>query len=361
MSIVIKDNQRYKQYKDRLRRLCNLKNCNYVCLKNGICKKHNITETEQICENCLKVDNKENFIKNNLNCRKCRDKVERQSPDYKSVITLKNGVRYMTFSNAGTRKLCQLNNCNAISSGNFCRKHKKQNIKNDEKQCHRCLNIKPLTEFKKDNCHINYENCANCLKYNKKNSLIRHQNRRKFLLQIKIDMGGKCVDCGIEDLEVLEFDHITNDKLTEVRRIYNYKGMLDEAKKCTLRCCNCHFIKTKKTIELNRIDEENTKSSTKFVRNYRQKARNYVNNIKLSSNGCTECKWFDTNNLQVLHFDHINNDKEHDIGRLVSTGRNIELIQSEINKTRLLCGNCHRKRTLRQFNYPVLELIKNIK
>lgn len=39
MGIVIKNKQRYKQYKDRLHRLYNLEKCNYVSLANGFCKK----------------------------------------------------------------------------------------------------------------------------------------------------------------------------------------------------------------------------------------------------------------------------------------------------------------------------------
>ena len=358
MDIVIKDNQRYKQYKDRLRRLCNLEKCNYPCLSNGFCKKHNINENEKICDTCLAVEDKNDFIENNVNCAKCRKKIERESIDFKTEVFFRNGIKYKQFKDR-VRKLCKLDGCNGISSGEFCRKHKVQTINDDEKQCHRCLTVKHLTEFQKDDTE--YENCGNCRKYKQKQSLIRHQDRRKFLLQIKIDMGGKCVDCGTSDLEVLEFDHITDDKLTELCRIYNYEGMLNEAKKCELRCCSCHFIKTKATVQQEEIDETKTRKGTVFCRKYREIARNYVNNIKINSNGCVECGWFDVNNLQVLHFDHIDeNDKEHNISSLVCKGRNIELIQSEIDKTRLFCANCHRKRTLRQFNYPILELIKNL-
>ena len=137
--------------------------------------------------------------------------------------------------------------------------------------------------------------------------------------------------------------------------------MINEAKKCLLKCSNCHSIKTKATVERDHIDEDNTKISVQYSRQDRERAREFVKNIKLNSDGCEECGWFDENNLQVLHFDHIDEKtKEHNISRLVSTGRSLDLIQSEIDKTRLLCANCHRKRTLRQFNYPILELIKNI-
>jgi hypothetical protein len=277
-------------------------------------------------------------------------------------IFIKNGKRYKKFPNSRTRKLCKLETCNAVSSGDFCRKHKPQIIKDDQKQCHRCLTIKSLIEFKDDTDDTTeYENCINCRKYNRENSLTRHQSRRKFLLQIKIDMGGKCVDCNITDLEILEFDHITDDKITEIRKINNYQGMLDESKKTELRCANCHAIKTKATVIKQKIDETNNKKTTEFVRKYRENARNYVNDIKINSNGCSDCGFFDINNLQVLQFDHIDiNTKKHNIARLTSVGSNINLIQTEIDKCRILCANCHRKHTLRQFNYPILNIINEI-
>jgi cytochrome c553 len=136
--------------------------------------------------------------------------------------------------------------------------------------------------------------------------------------------------------------------------------MLDEAKKCVIRCARCHSIKTKATVKLDTIDEDNIKKSTTFNRKYRERSRNYINNVKTNSNGCVDCGWFDADNLQVLHFDHNDeSDKVHDISRLASTGRNIDLIQSEIDKCQILCANCHRKKTLRQFDYPVLQLINN--
>jgi len=359
MNIVVKNNQRYKQYKNRLRRLCNLEKCNYNSTSTGFCKKHNIKANEKICETCLVVKNTDDFIENNNNCLKCREKNERTLPTYKSKTFIKNGIRYTTYPNAGTRKMCKIESCPNVSCGEYCRKHKKQDIKENEKQCHRCLTKKNIEQFKKDN--IEYTHCENCREYKKNNSLNHHQKRREFMIQLKINMGGKCVDCGTNDLEILEFDHMT-DKVTELIRIYNYEGILDESKKCVLRCCNCHFIKTKATVELDKIDENNNNKSVLYVRGYRQRNRDYVNNIKIESQGCTQCGWFDINNLQVLHFDHINEkEKEHNISRLVNTGRNCELIQKEIDKCQILCANCHRKKTNNQFNYKILDVIEMLK
>jgi hypothetical protein len=50
MNIVIKNNQRYIQYKDRIRRLCDLKECNYPSRSDGVCKKHHTNINEKICK-----------------------------------------------------------------------------------------------------------------------------------------------------------------------------------------------------------------------------------------------------------------------------------------------------------------------
>lgn len=366
MVIVVKESRRYIQSIEnnkvknktyiRLRQLCLLEKCNYKSIQGQYCKKHTIKETEQICTNCLSVHLKHEFENEQINCKKCQVYISRQSPEFKSFIIIKNGTRYKTFP-SGTRKICKIETCERPSSGNFCRKHKQQKLKTNEKQCHRCLTVKHNSYFIENNTE--YENCDNCRKYKRIQSLERHHSRRKFLLQLKINMGGKCIDCNTNDLEILEFDHV-GDKVTEIKKIWNYQGMLDEAEQCVLRCCNCHIIKTKDTVIKQTIDE--TKSGRlEYYRVYRERARQYVENLKINSNGCEECGWFNKNYLQVLHFDHLDLDnKDNDISRLVSTGVALKRIQLEIDKCRLLCGNCHRKHTLRQFNYPVLELINNI-
>jgi hypothetical protein len=168
-------------------------------------------------------------------------------------------------------------------------------------------------------------------------------------------MGGECVDCCTKDLEILEFDHVRGTKIDCVRKISSYEGMKSEAGKCDLRCSNCHFKKIK-VLDVNEDYDISTN-----IKRYRKIAKDYVREVKINSGGCSSCGWYDLDYLQVLHFDHLDeNEKSYNISRLVSTGKSIALIKSEIEKCRILCANCHRKRTLRQYDYPVLGMINNI-
>ncbi len=57
-----------------------------------------------------------------------------------------------------------------------------------------------------------------------------------------------CVDCGITDIRVLEFDHVRGKKLGNiswaVQQTWSKERLLDEISKCEVRCCNCHRIVT---------------------------------------------------------------------------------------------------------------------
>jgi len=57
-----------------------------------------------------------------------------------------------------------------------------------------------------------------------------------------------CVDCGITDIRVLEFDHVTGEKSfnisTALKEAYSVDKVADEVAKCEVRCANCHNIAT---------------------------------------------------------------------------------------------------------------------
>lgn len=58
-----------------------------------------------------------------------------------------------------------------------------------------------------------------------------------------------CIDCGISDIRVLEFDHLgEKDKRKGVGYMaskgYSIDSIIQEIEKCDVRCRNCHQIKT---------------------------------------------------------------------------------------------------------------------
>lgn len=59
-----------------------------------------------------------------------------------------------------------------------------------------------------------------------------------------------CVDCGEDDIVVLEFDHLRDKEFnitTKVVKGYTWESILKtEIPKCEVVCCNCHRRRTNK-------------------------------------------------------------------------------------------------------------------
>mgnify|MGYP007135474882 CR=1 FL=1 len=57
-----------------------------------------------------------------------------------------------------------------------------------------------------------------------------------------------CVDCGLTDIRVLEFDHVRGTKRDGIGRMIeigcSWSLIEVEIAKCEVRCVNCHRIKT---------------------------------------------------------------------------------------------------------------------
>jgi len=77
----------------------------------------------------------------------------------------------------------------------------------------------------------------------------------------------------------------------------------------------------------------------------RKDLREWSNKIK--SGPCTDCD--NTYPPIVMHWDHIENDKEFNVGNMVARGFGIEKISKEISKCELVCANCHAIRTSSRF------------
>jgi hypothetical protein len=80
---------------------------------------------------------------------------------------------------------------------------------------------------------------------NVRNQAIYNRNK-EFVLRYK-KIFGKCVDCGITDYRVLQFDHLRDKKHhigNMVGSAFSLSNIKDEIRKCVFRCANCHQIKT---------------------------------------------------------------------------------------------------------------------
>ncbi len=139
-----------------------------------------------------------------------------------------------------------------------------------KKQCGKCKSTIDIKYFnkksKKSNGDIIYQSyCKECNKIRSKKYYRDNIEKHKKQVSIKrkkfTDRNNKivldylkthpCIDCGITDVRVLEFDHVRGDKKTTVSQLrgsgFSENTLLEEISKCEVRCANCHRIKTYST------------------------------------------------------------------------------------------------------------------
>lgn len=129
------------------------------------------------------------------------------------------------------------------------------------KICNVCNESKPLEEFQKrsrnpdgytnmckvckrayDNAH--YKANPERRSYIRENSGQRIKLVREWLREYLSTH--PCIDCGISDIIVLEFDH-RGDKVSDISKLMrrgNLETIQSEVAKCDVRCANCHRRKT---------------------------------------------------------------------------------------------------------------------
>ena len=137
------------------------------------------------------------------------------------------------------------------------------------KKCSKCKVDKEESEFysnskRPDNLQSFCKDCNrkyNATRYNNNKEYLSNKNKEllKRNQEFIIDYlkSHPCVDCGESDLVVLEFDHVTGDKLDAVTRLVSTRSSIDKIKeeilKCEVRCCNCHRRKTAKSFNYYRL------------------------------------------------------------------------------------------------------------
>lgn len=128
------------------------------------------------------------------------------------------------------------------------------------KHCKRCKRTKPLDQFslggKDPDGHQSW--CKQCFKDRYQVTKARHcllvaERKRVVRRQLHDRMRAyleshPCVDCGIRDLRVLEFDHHSGEKIANVATLMadlkRWEIIEKEIAKCDVVCANCHSIRT---------------------------------------------------------------------------------------------------------------------
>lgn len=97
-----------------------------------------------------------------------------------------------------------------------------------------------------DNSH--YKKNPKRSEYIRSNQKDRERKTNEYIVQYLLQH--PCVDCGEDDIVVLEFDHVRGEKkgVISVLKRSSLKAVKEEIEKCEVRCANCHRRKTAKQL-----------------------------------------------------------------------------------------------------------------
>jgi hypothetical protein len=133
-----------------------------------------------------------------------------------------------------------------------------------KRYCNCCMEAREIEDFNWKNREkgIHQSSCRFCIaeknrkhyidnkqvyisKAKRRNIRIYDENRKLLCEYLSTH---PCVDCGCDDVRVLEFDHVRGLKTDEVTRILSTRASWStieaEIAKCEVRCANCHRLKT---------------------------------------------------------------------------------------------------------------------
>lgn len=109
-----------------------------------------------------------------------------------------------------------------------------------------------LSEKQQENAKFARKSKNDIRKIQRKNGVIRNRQYVDNYLKNK-----SCIDCGNTDVRVLEFDHVRGKKegniCHAIRNAWKLERLVEEIKKCEIRCCNCHRIVTIERRKLNKL------------------------------------------------------------------------------------------------------------
>jgi len=219
-------------------------NCN-ICNKSFTSKSNYYINNREIhthnnceyikCEFCKDnfyspIFNKNKKIPYYLKCEKCRElQSQLNTNDLKSEsYVYKDDNRYFLDKGKHTQ-VCHIYNCNIITTNKKCSIH--NNIDTKLCQGNKCNNYFISNEF-------NF--CELCRERNNKSKMKTRNN----LLQLKNQLGGKCIECGTTELFKLEFDHINPELKTKQITKIHPDHLEKELENIQLLCRDCHQMWT---------------------------------------------------------------------------------------------------------------------
>lgn len=226
-------------------------------------------------------------------------------------------------------------------------------------ECGEILELKAFAAAKRNKRDGTQCECRNC---KRKISQQAYQHKTEYLEFEKKQVGGcenKCVFQNATDWKVLEFSHFDRDKKAVKgngsKKPFTHlplAKMKIERKKGRFLCCNCHRLETKQENENLSLNVKYSKSGRK-TKQQRERLRTFVNEEKLKRKACLHCSETVTqNNFCIFDFDHLNRAEKVDkISEMVARLRPISEIEAEMKKCQLLCGNCHRLKTLTESDH----------
>jgi proline-rich tail region repeat protein len=218
------------------------------------------------------------------------------------------------------------------------------------KRCGRCGLVLPVTAFNRAGGGRQHW-CRDCFsvyfrergdKHREQSSAARKRRQdraRAFLLD---DLRAHpCVDCGEDEILVLEFDHHRGEKVAALAHLLHSGAKLarfeDEVQRCEVVCVNCHRRRTARRAGYFRATGVPPASWTAGARRNAE-----LTLTVLRRSGCVDCGEGDP---VVLDFDHRRDKREH-VPRLANFGYSVSTLEAEIAKCDVRCANCHRIRTL---------------
>lgn len=102
------------------------------------------------------------------------------------------------------------------------------------RECNLCKITKPLSEYTKNGKYYRGE-CKSC-------RALELKELREWINSFKQTA---CADCGKQyPASIMDFDHVSGDKLGKVSSFLSKERILKEIEKCDVVCALCHRIRT---------------------------------------------------------------------------------------------------------------------